>query len=129
MKKLQIPSLASLTLCSILFAAAVVGHAEIVYVSNWNGRTIEKYDSVTGSKLDTYSVGGPQGLALDAAGNLFAVEWTTQSILKFTPSGVRSVFATGLIGPKGLAFDSAGNLYVGNVNNNTIVRFTPGGVG
>ena len=49
------------------------------------------------------------------------------TIEKFTPGGVGSVFATtGLNGPIGLAFDSAGNLYAANASNNTIEKFTPG---
>ena len=51
---------------------------------------------------------------------------------KFTPAGVRSVFAStdlGLAGLSGLAFDSAGNLYVANTLGKNIERFTPDGVG
>ena len=49
--------------------------------------------------------------------------------MRFTPSGVGSVFATtGLNQPWGLAFDGQGNLYVANAGDNTIDRFTPGGV-
>ena len=59
--------------------------------------------------------------------------WPTPSgntIEKFTPGGVGSVFAsTGVNGPVGLAFDAAGNLYVANNIGNTIEKFTPGGVG
>ena len=52
------------------------------------------------------------------------------TIEKFTPSGVGTVFASvGLNIPGELAFDAAGNLYVANLGNNTIEKFTPGGVG
>src|SRR5512137_2443102 len=79
------------------FLAAAAGtHADTIYVSNWNNSTIEKYDSDTGSRLGIFNIGGPQGLALDSAGNLYAVEWTSSSIVKYTPTGVRSVFATSL---------------------------------
>ena len=55
---------------------------------------------------------------------------TGNSIVKFTPGGTGSVFASsGLNAPHGLAFDSASNLYVANANNSTIEKFTPGGVG
>ena len=55
---------------------------------------------------------------------------TGNSIVKFTPGGTGSVFASsGLNDPHGLAFDSASNLYVANANNSTIEKFTPGGVG
>jgi DNA-binding beta-propeller fold protein YncE len=52
------------------------------------------------------------------------------TIVKFTPGGVGSVFASdGLNEPTGLAFDSAGNLYAANVGDDTIEKFTPDGVG
>ena len=73
---------------------------------------------------------GPIGLAFDSAGNLYAANYGANTIEKFTPGGVGSVFAnTGLNSPIGLAFDSAGNLYAANYGANTIEKFTPGGVG
>ena len=57
------------------------------------------------------------GLAFDSAGNLF-VAWLiggpgTGRIYKFTPNGVRTTFASGLLlNHNGLAFDRAGNLFV-----------------
>jgi sugar lactone lactonase YvrE len=79
---------------------------------------------------------GPAGLAFDRFGNLFV---STESeppligkdaILKFTPQGVRSTFATGLTFPRGLAFDRSGNLFVADVDgmgSGEILKFTPDG--
>lgn len=51
------------------------------------------------------------------------------TIEKFTPGGVGSVFASsGLSSPTGLAFDSAENLYAAN-GDSTVEKFTPEGVG
>ena len=62
--------------------------------------------------------------------NLYVANNGNNTIEKFTPGGVGSVFAsTGLSGPGGLAFDRSGNLYAVNFNSNTIEEFTPGGVG
>src|SRR6185295_5527437 len=72
----------------------------------------------------------PRGLAFDHAGNLYAANFGNNTIEKFTPGGIGSVFASsGLSGPVGLAFDSAGNLFVANQSNGTIEEFTPDGVG
>jgi len=72
----------------------------------------------------------PGGLAFDAAGNLYVGNGDDNTIGKFTPAGLGSIFAnTGLSGPEGVAFDNAGNLYVVNNHNNTVQVFTPGGVG
>jgi hypothetical protein len=38
----------------------------------------------------------------DTAGNLYVANTYDNDIMKFTPSGVGSVFATGLSGPSGL---------------------------
>jgi hypothetical protein len=70
------------------------------------------------------------GLAFDRAGNLYETMYNDNTVVKFTPGGVMSVFASdGLDGPAALAFDAAGNLYVGNTNIATIEKFTPDGVG
>jgi sugar lactone lactonase YvrE len=62
----------------------------------------------------------PVGLAFDSSGNLFvSIETFTDpgadSIVYFSPTGVKSLFATGLTTPRGLAFDSSGNLFVAEV--------------
>lgn len=68
-------------------------------------------------------------MVFDRGGNLFVSDYASTFITKFSPSGVSSVFATGLSSPSGLAFDGAGNLYAANFTANTIMKFTPGGVG
>ncbi len=77
---------------------------------------------------------GPQGLAFDLFGNLFVstqtFPFTNDTIFEFTPSAVKSTFATGLTGPRGLAFDSAGNLFVAEIplsGPGDILKITPDG--
>ncbi len=51
-------------------------------------------------------------------------------ILKFTPGGVESTFATGLNSPRGLVFDHTGNLFVAEIAvpvPGDILKFTSGG--
>jgi hypothetical protein len=78
----------------------------------------------------------PAGLAFDRFGNLFVSTESEQlligndTILKFTPDGVESTFATGLTFPRGLAFDRSGNLFVADVDgagSGEILKFTPNG--
>lgn len=72
----------------------------------------------------------PNGLAFDAADNLYAAVdnygTTANAIIKITPSGSISVFAT-TDGPCDLAFDGSGNLFVANYWLRTISKVTPGG--
>jgi len=77
----------------------------------------------------------PVGVAFDSNGNLFVSIETfsdpgADSIVYFTPIGVKSTFATGLTFPRGLAFDSSGNLFVAEANaipDGDILKFPPGG--
>ena len=84
----------------------------------------------------------PRGVAFDNAGNLFVATNTSDSsgniqgtILKITPGGAMSTFATGFgtgFFLQQLALDSAGNLFAmaddPNPNRaSTIYKFTPGG--
>jgi hypothetical protein len=82
----------------------------------------------------------PAGLAFDRFGDLF-VSTTANvvpppngagSILKFTPDGMETTFATVQNYARGLAFGNAGNLYVAEVGvpgSGDILKFTPDGVG
>jgi sugar lactone lactonase YvrE len=81
---------------------------------------------------------GPDGLAFDRFGNLFvsenhdtAVLGGDERILKFTPDGMESEFATDLTEPRGLAFDRSGMLFVADrvfTPPGDILKFTPDGV-
>ena len=52
---------------------------------------------------------------------------SSDKILKFTPAGTESTFATGLNTLEGLAFDSLGNLFAAEVLDGDILKFTPNG--
>jgi sugar lactone lactonase YvrE len=79
----------------------------------------------------------PVGLAFDSSGNLFVSIETfsdpgADSIVYFTPIGVKNSFATGLTTPRGLAFDSEGNLFVAEagipeIPGGDILKFSPDG--
>jgi glucose/arabinose dehydrogenase len=89
--------------------------------------------SVFATNPDTVSAWGD--LAFDRFGNLFnstdSDTPTADKILKFTPDGEQSDFATGFTEPRGLAFDRGGNLFVVNRSfepPGDILKFTPNGV-
>ncbi len=77
----------------------------------------------------TFATGfdSPFGLAIDSAGNLYAVNGTT-TVGKVGPGGgMATTFASGFSAPEGLTVDSAGNLYVVNAGDNTVKVVGPGG--
>ena len=63
-------------------------------------------------------------------GDLYDADFFGNRIVKITPAGTASIFASALALPRGLAFDRAGNLFVANAatSSSTIVKITPAGV-
>ena len=54
----------------------------------------------------------PRGIAFDAAGNLFVAVQGDSNVLKITPDGTRSIYASEIFRPSALVFDGGGNLFV-----------------
>ncbi len=113
-----------------LILLASLARADTFYVANFGVNTITKYDADgSPSSFTSDFVNGPNGLALDASGNLY-VSTNENTIQKFSPGGVSlGVFAsTGLNNAMGLAFDRSGNLYAANFGGNTVEKFSPAGI-
>jgi hypothetical protein len=85
----------------------------------------------------------PNGVAVDATGNVYIADEANHTIRKMTPGGVVTTLAgtagssgstdgTGsaarFASPTGVAVDAAGNVYVADRANHTIRKITPGGV-
>lgn len=97
-----------------------------LYAADGGDQTIYKF-APNGARTifagpDKFAPGeSPVGLAFDSSGNLFVSIETfsdpgADSIVYFSPTGVKSTFATGLTTPRGLAFDSSGVLFVAEAN-------------
>ncbi len=72
------------------------------------------------------------GLACDAVDNLFVLSPSGEyhvggTILKFSPDGTQSTFATGGGLPYSLAIDPSGNLFVSDWDTGSIYKLTPKG--
>ena len=85
----------------------------------------------------------PQGVTVDAVGNVYVADTQNSTIRKITAAGdvstlagmarqIGSVDGTGTMArfnsPSGITADSAGNLYVADSTNHTIRKITPAGV-
>lgn len=95
---------------------------------------------------DAYAFGArfnaPQGIAVDATGNLFVSDTGNQRIRKVTPGAIVTTVAgsgtaaladgTGAAasfsGPQGLVVGKSGAIYVSDTDNNCVRQVSPGGV-
>lgn len=136
----------------------VMDAAGNIYVTDTNNHTIRKISAADGT-VSTFAGTGapgsddgppgvatfdhPEGLVIDAAGNLYTADFSTDIIRKIAPDGTVSTIAgkagvpgsndgnstaARFWGPEYLAIDAGGNLYVDDYNNNKIRKITPAGV-
>jgi sugar lactone lactonase YvrE len=66
-------------------------------------------------------------MVFDSSGNLFLSDYGQSRVLKVTPAGTVSTFAT-IAAPHGIVIDPSGNLYVNEYFNQTVDEITPTGV-
>jgi uncharacterized protein (TIGR03437 family) len=96
-----------------------------------------------GGRAASASINAPEGLALDAAGNLYIADTNDNAVRKVTPDGVITTIAgnglTGFAGdgglatraqlnrPRAVAVDAAGNVYVADTGNHRVRRVDTAG--
>jgi hypothetical protein len=62
-----------------------------------------------------------------AQGDLYETDLGSGSVLRFTPDGTQSSFASGFIAPVGLTFDGKGNTFIGDAGGGAIIKVSPDG--
>ncbi len=69
-----------------------------------------------------------QGLALDGTGNIYVANSYGENVLKVTPGGVVTSYASGFDWIRSVAVDSTGNVYAADWLKDIVYKITPGGV-
>jgi sugar lactone lactonase YvrE len=69
----------------------------------------------------------PQGIATDAAGNVYVADSGVPAVYKVTPAGEKSSVGSGFTSPVGVAVDGAGNVYVADSGVPAVYKVTPAG--
>jgi uncharacterized protein (TIGR03437 family) len=116
-----------------------------LYVADTNNNRIRRIDAtgkvstVVGSGGPVYNqdpacspdqssfLRNPQGVAVDAASDIFIADTGKNRVLKVAPDGTQSVIATQLSSPQGVLADSAGNVFVTNSGNSALLKINPSG--
>ncbi len=75
-----------------------------------------------------YALNVPNGVAVDAAGDLYIADSGNHRVVKVGADGSVSTVGSGLAYPQGMAVDGAGNLFIADNNLNAVVEVTPAGV-
>jgi sugar lactone lactonase YvrE len=92
------------------------------------GTTVAEYPSasgklnVSGAKQLGTGLGTVIGVAVDAAGNVYAADATNKQLVKIVPStSTQTVLSSTLINPQQVAVDSLGDVYVADGTGNRVV--------
>lgn len=102
-----------------------------IYIANYNGNTIRKYNS-SGSFLSTFisssTLNGPGTIVFDSSGNAYILSYTGGRVLKYSSSGVFiSNFVINLSSPYGMAIDASDNIYVCDSGNDRVRKYSSSG--
>jgi streptogramin lyase len=103
----------------------VFGTDQNLYILDLTLTQILQFNGQNGSFIGVFGPVGVFGddLKLGSDGNFYAPDNNSNIILKITPQGAGSTFATGFDSIGGFTFGPDGNLYAASFNDDSILRF------
>jgi sugar lactone lactonase YvrE len=125
---------------AVNFSVAVAGFGPFTYQWQFDGTNFPNniITTVAGKNSAGYSGDGglatnaslwyPAGVAFDAVGNMYIVDYDNNRIRKMATNGVITTVASNLSAPYGVALDAAGNLYIAESSANDIRKVATNGV-
>ncbi len=109
--------------------------ADAIYTANYGLNNVSRITRSGGVVSTLGSTDSrPNGITIDAAGNIYTSNFTANSVTKITPGGVSTTLSStdpsGGAGdaPSGITIDSAGNIYTANRASNNVTKITPDGI-
>ncbi len=115
-----VTTLASLQGCPEGIAVDDVGDGIVIAMGN----TIQEWDATTGTvgPLVSSGLSYPQGVAVDASGNVYIADTYDNAIKEWNVSTqtLTTLVSSGLNHPYGVAVDESGNVYIADKNDNAI---------
>jgi Concanavalin A-like lectin/glucanases superfamily/Bacterial Ig-like domain len=107
----------------------ILDSAGNAYVADYNvPGTITKITPAGVSSVFASVGDRPFAMTFDSAGNLYSVNYNSETVSKITPLGVVTTLGTTGVNPTDIIIDSLGNVYTSNTGSNNISKITPSGV-
>lgn len=122
-----------------VFIASVTGPTSIVFDASGNAYVGTKTGSIfkyntSGTLLGTVATtpASVYGLGIDVAGNIYAADYVTKAVYKYSNSVPGTLLLTiassaNLIDPAGVEADGTGNIYIDDVGGTQIVKYSSAG--
>ena len=98
-------------------------------VINGSAQALSVITITTCGQINTFPVGNnPNGIAVDAAGNIWVTNSHDNTITKLSSSGVLiGTYPVGGSNPIGIAIDASGNPWITNIYSGTVTKMSPSG--
>jgi hypothetical protein len=123
--------------------ASSLSVASITQITPNNGTTFEIVVNATGTgtviasiptgSFNTQSIIlgttgiNPDGVVVDALGNIYTTNYGSNDVTKITPDGTSTILGTTGSYPYNITIDASGNIYTTNYGSNDVTKITPDG--